>query len=242
MIVLVELVSHCWAVELPQYASALCYQLSSFVLHKPMDCNVQATVCHCRSDPATRRVLDYFAEHLPSLSGVELSPPELGRRSIGRNLAALRTTADVVWFADVDQVYRDGCLNRLAGLEWPEGALMIHPKRIMIHKDHETGGAALKRVDPNDPGLIDVDPIEFVPKRYNRAIGGVQIVKGDFARMYGYLSGDLKWQQPRRDGRPFADFRDDVAYRKFCSDHGDVVGVDLSGMYRLRHTRKTHPD
>ena len=89
------------------------------------------------------------------------------------------------------------------------------------------------------PRVVDIDPTEFVEKRYGRAIGGVQIVRGDFARKYGYLHDVAKYQQPVE--HPFGDFRDDIAYRDFVRSFGRIVGIDLPGMYRLRHGVKTHP-
>jgi hypothetical protein len=172
------------------------------------------------------------------VKAISLFRGELGRRCIGRNMAALQTDADLVWFADVDQVYHRGCLDRLAAMDWPGEASMIFPQWIEIHKDHATGDRYAEAVV--EPRLVDIDPDDFIPKKYHRAIGGVQIVGGDFARDHGYLDDDPKWQKPRTDGKPFAGFRDDIEYRKFCQQLGVIVPVDLPGMYRLRHSVTTH--
>jgi len=242
--VLIEIVTHCYAAELPHYADALCYQLSSLILHKPNTCDVRVTVCLDMADDRTWETVGWFlnrARPALDLKVLAMTRKSIGRRCIGRNSAARTTEADIVWFADCDQVYRDGCLDRLAGMEWPDGAAMIYPREIMISRDHATGQAALGLLG-DGPRLIDVDPGEFAAKRYRKAIGGVQIVQGDFAREHGYLDGDSKWQRPRTDGKPFADFRDDLAYRRYCQGRGEIVGVDLPGMYRIRHEQKTHPD
>jgi len=254
---LIEVVSHCYAAELPQYAAFLVYQASSLVLHKSMNCDACLSVCvwgekedaddptisWSVADPNVAKVLPWMkrtlVEHGIGWSVCYLTRGEIGRRCVGRNRLALASEADVVWFADVDQVFRDGVLDRLVTMEWPKGALMIYPREIMIHRDWKTGDERTSAVDLDDLRLVDVDPAEFVPKRYNRAIGGVQIVRGDFAREHGY-NRDEKWQGPT--DRPFGDFRDDVAYRRFCSERGVVVGVDLPGMYRLRHTRTTYQE
>jgi len=238
---LIDIISHAYAAKLQHYAAALTYQLSSLVLHPPKSCEVMATVCMNREDHRTRRVIDWFVgEQFPiGLRVIPLDVSRLGRRAIGRNTAALHTTADIVWFADVDQVYRDGVLDRLAALEWPEDAVMIFPRKIKIHCDHRTGDAATKLVG-DEPRLIDINPDEFIDKGYNRAIGGVQCVRGDFAREHGYLNDHPKWQKPRDDGRPFGDFKDDLQYRGFCGRRGTIVGVDLPGMFRLRHLRTTY--
>jgi len=239
---LIEIVSHCWAKDLPQYAQALVYQASSLILHKPERVDAMLTMCFCMEDLDTQKALDWAGRELKR-AGVDwtflsLHRSEIGRRSIGRNIAAKAAVGDVVWFADVDQVFRDGVLDRLGEMEWPENATMIYPRKIKIHRDHATGDSRTSSVDLDRIELVDADPSEFVPKRYNRAIGGVQIVRGDFAREHGYLDGDEKWQTPTDE--PFGDFRDDIAYRNYCLQHGRIVGVDLPGMHRIRHTRTTY--
>ncbi len=234
----IEIVAHCWAAKHPFYSRALTYMLSSLVLHPPKECEVMATIC-CDEygDDRTHQVIEFFSKQDLILQTVPLGPPMLGRRCIGRNVVAWTTLADIVWFADVDQVYRDGVLDRLAAMPWPEGATMIYPGRIKIHRDHATGDRAAALV-ADGPRLVDIDPAGFIDKSYNRAIGGVQIVRGDFAREHGYLDGDPKWQRPT--GGEFAACRCDVPYRRFCGGKGRVVKVDLEGMFRLRHTIAGH--
>lgn len=238
----IEIVSHCYAVELPHYAAALNYQLSSLVLHNRTGSEHKAiaTVCFDSDDERTHRIVNHFiVREKLYINLLYLDVEELGRRCIGRNGAAKWSHADIVWFSDVDQVYRDGCLDKLAEMPWPDGASMIYPRTIKIHRDHATGDVATGLVG-DEPRVLDVDPAEFIDKSYRTAIGGVQIVRGDFAREHGYLDGDADWQRPREDGKPFGDFRDDLAYRRFCKRHGEIVGVDLPGMFRIRHTRTTY--
>lgn len=239
---LVEIVSHCYAAELEHYAACLVYQVSSLVLYKPEKCDVCLSVCLCDEDRNTTKMIGWTESTLfdkeMDCRTYRLVEQKIGRRCIGRNHAAKASKADFVWFADVDQVFRDGVLDKLVETEWPEDAAMIYPREILIHRDHKTGDGRTSAVDLDDPSVVDVDPSEFVPKRYRKAIGGVQIVRGDFARRHGYLDGDDGWQRPTDE--PFGDFRDDVAYRKFCLRHGRIAGVDLPGMYRLRHSRKTY--
>ena len=235
----IHIVSHCYATELPHYADALVYQLSSFVLHPPEECIVEVTVCCDYHDENTGRVVRWFLEHRPNLklNTIYLTPQELGRRAIGRNRAAKTGVFNFVWFADCDQIYRDGILDRLATMEWPEGAVMVFPRQIMIHRDHATGSKVTAAVG-DDVRLMDADTSLFVPKQYHRAIGGVQIVQGDFAREHGYLDCQPDWRQPVE--KPFSSFKDDIIYRRHCLLHGQIVGVDLPGVYRIRHARTTH--
>jgi len=234
----IEIVSHCWAKKLPHYASALRYQLSSLILNRPKRCKVKATICYSMDDSLTNGVLDEF-ESIRTFEGLDLqrlafSPGELGRRSIGRNLAAKITDANIVWFSDVDQCFRDGILDLLATMKWPSGASMIFPGEIQIHKDHATGDVVLA----NAEGICDIDPTDFISKRYSRAIGGVQIVQGSFARQYGYLNHESKWQLITNGN--FDRCRCDQPYRKFCGEKGKIQKVRLPGLYRLRHTESGH--
>ncbi len=237
----IEIVSHCYAGRHKHYASALIYQLSSLVMHR-WECNVSACIVMAEHDQRTEQVIQWFTRligfHFP-LRIINLKLPELGRRSIGRNIAAKSTDADIVWFADVDQVYREGILDRLCEMEWPNDTAMIFPTHIKINKNYKLGD---KILDLGKPNLLDIDPNDFRTKRYWRAIGGVQIVKGDFARKYGYLDGQKKWQKPFHGPTEFDTCRCDRLYRLFCKKHGGNIGVDLPGMYRIRHTETTHHD
>jgi len=241
----VEIVSHCYAAELPQYAAMLAYQASSLVLHKPKKCKVCLSVCVWEDqeeetfDLHARKALAWAMLHIPCKI-IRMKRNEIGRRCIGRNHAALHTSADYVWFADVDQVFRDGILDQLISMPWPENASMIYPREIKIHQDWVTGDKRTASVDLDDLQLIDTDPTEFVPKRYRTAIGGVQIVRGDFARKHGYLNTIPKWHRTTEE--LFKNFYDDVVYRRYCAELGLVVGVDLPGLYRLRHTKTTYQE
>jgi hypothetical protein len=237
----IEIVTHAYAEVLPHYAACLNYQLSSLWLHPPKECQVEVTVCYCTTDQKTKRVLDWFYGLSPVVDGVSLNylaydRQHLGRRCIGRNDAALETAADIVWFTDVDHVFRDGVLDSLANYVWDNQTKMVYPQTIQIHRDHATGDQALAKAVK--PGLIDIDPVEFVNKQYNRAIGGIQIVDGDFARCHGYLDQNARYQRPT--STPFGDFKDDVSFRHFCEISGDVLAVDLPGVYRLRHSTTSY--
>ncbi len=40
--------------------------------------------------------------------------------------------------------------------------------------------------------------------------------------------------------QPFKDFRDDLAYRRECSEQGPIIGVDIPEVYRIRHSKTTY--
>ena len=251
----IELVTHCLATGLPNYAGALALQISSLLLDQPKHCDVAMTICMNEKDDDTVRVIRHFAKlQHAGLSIQALSMPvgELKRRCIGRNFVARHSTADFVWFTDVDHCFCDGILDRLVRLRWPPienrtvrqlsskvPASMIFPGEIMISKswdlgDDETEGLA------QVPSLGRIKKENFIPKGYNRAIGGVQIVQGHFARSYGYLHNQEKWQTPKPTDATFGPCTDDKAYRTFCLGHGPIAKINLPGVYRVRHNQCSH--
>lgn len=236
---LIEIVTHCYAEQLHHYAGCLCYHLSSLFLHRSTQTRVRATVCYVGRDEYTGRVLSLFDGRV-DIKRIDMGDPSwLGRRSIGRNQAAKQSEADLVWFCDVDHVIGPGLLDSMAGLvgRWPSNRSMAWPKQVMIHQDHSTGDRAIRMVS-DVPRLVTINPKEFVPRMYRRAIGGVQIVLGDFARRWGYVPHVLKYQQPVT--KPFGNFRDDIAYREFCQQHGGIQSVELPGVYRIRHSETSY--
>lgn len=242
----IEIVTHAYAGDLPQFAVFLQAQLSS-LLRYASSTPVTVTVCYSLADTAIAQVVDRHRNTMIGwlqLNPMPMSEPELFRRCIGRNRAALATEADVVWFADVDHCFGPQCLNELwdifqeLGTD-PHEPTLVWPERLCIHRDHETGDRFWQQ-HLNNQGIIEINPSDFVDKGYHSAIGGVQIVKGTFARQYGYLDGNAKWQQPRTDGKPFGDFRDDVRFRSFCLSKGPGLQVPIPNLYRLRHSKVTY--
>jgi hypothetical protein len=235
---MIELVTHCYAHELSQYAAFFRYQISSLLNHTPA-VPVQLTVCWTPIDKATANALAWGKHETAgtaiSIKSIELAPDQLFRRSIGRNCAALESRADLVWFTDVDHYFGPGCLDTL--LQSNITTELAYPQQIMIHKDHATGDVAATHTTDSRLTICFDD---FIPKTYNRAIGGVQIVHGDYARFWGYLKGHSKYQSPRHDGRPFGDFKDDVTFRRQWELFGGTLPLELPGVYRLRHSKTTY--
>lgn len=229
---LVEIVSHCYAARHPFYAAALAYQLSSLVLHKPQRCQAVITVCYCPTDKRTSAVLRWFLGML-CLQTVSLPLNQLGRRCIGRNIAAKASLADLVWFADADYCFCGSALDSLADLRWPSAVQLRYPR--VIHTQNRKAGklAATLVVGPQ---LYAIDPKKFRRERLTRAIGGAQIVRGAYARHFGYLD-DERWQPNKR---PFSDFCDDVAFRTECQQRGTVLAAEITDVYRLAHSCSAH--
>ena len=237
-----EIVTHCYAnPSVWIYHKLLSYQLASLLL-KPPKIKVQITVCCTNNDPATEMVLDFFARRFDELDRkselrrLMLRPTNLFRRAIGRNRAALKSEAEVIWFTDADHVFEEGCLDAAyAKAMEAYGPLinMVFPRALNINKTHELGDAALKRFDQFGPGVITIRPEDFVERRNKRAWGGLQIVKGDWCRVHGYLD-KTKWQHPVDLEKGFCQCKCDVPFRKAV---GESKAITVPNLYRIRHSR-----
>src|SRR5690554_2629039 len=155
-----EIVSHCW-----RYAHMLVYQLSSLALFPPRDLSVTMTVYYCEEDQVTVDLLNFFAtQQVPGVhwNWQALPRQALFRRAIGRNHAALTTSADWVWFTDCDVLFRENCLDELAHALQGRRDALVFPAR-----EHCTGllpaDAAILRPTMTPPGVLDVDPALFSP-------------------------------------------------------------------------------
>lgn len=223
----IEIVTHSY-----NYSRLLTYQLSSLALHPPQDVSLTFTVFYNEDDLPTRQVLDFFWDDPRGDVAVwnfrNLPTPELCRRAIGRNLAALNSHADWIWFTDCDYIFGPGALDSLPeALGKIEGPLAF-PRQVLGSISHELGDAAIQKV--NGPGLYSIDPTHFRPARHNRAIGGIQIVRGDVAREIGYCRG-TRWQRPARTWKRT---HEDRAFRKILGTRGEPI--DIPNVFRIRHS------
>jgi hypothetical protein len=209
-------------------------QLASLASYRP-NCDVVVSVCYDPSDALVAGTLDAFAGRV-HMRHYRLPAAHLGRRSIGRNQAAITSLEDIVWFTDCDHCFGAGCLDWLHD-NMPSGVILAYPKTLKVSDTLQSGDKLLAFVGLGTRITLDSDrfPATF---SYNRAIGGVQIVYGTFAREHGYLRSMPQWQRPT--DRPFADFGDDVRYRRFCSDFGKPVTLEIPEVYRIRHTANTY--
>ena len=161
----------------------------------------------------------------------------LFRRAIGRNDAALSSYTDLVWFCDCDYLFGEGCIDGLwkSWNELDQFASMMFPEKFWTMKTRELGDELIAQ---NLQGVVGADPSLFTQVWSKRAFGGLQIVPGSLARERGYLDGHRKYQTPLP--RPFANFHDDVAYRKSCLRIGPIVPLEVPNLYRLRHSKTTY--
>jgi hypothetical protein len=234
-----EIVTHCYCPPgVTQYAKMLEWQIASLQKHAVGFSQVDLYVCCTTSDLATCRGLEFAWEHhgladYLQVYGEFMPPEQLFRRAIGRNQRALTTTADIVWFTDVDYFVGPGFLQAVSDCPFltPSSGL-TYPNKININIKHELGDKMLLDVEP---GAID-DSL-FASKRLRKAIGGVQFVGGDVARKYGYLKQRDKWQTPVDASKGFRQCRCDVPYRMgMAKEFGGVPRFEAEGLYRIRHT------
>jgi hypothetical protein len=227
----IEIVSHCW-----QYAHLLAYQLSSLVNFPPQEARVRMTVFYAFEDARTRALLDFFrAIAVPGVTWnwQALAPPELFRRSIGRNTVARLTRADWVWFTDCDIVFHRDCIDGLTAELQGRQDLLTYPKfeRItpMLAEDDPVLAAERDR-----PRIVDIDTTSFtVVANPPNAKGAYHIVHGDAARRCGYCEQIPVYQRPTDR---WAKTYEDSAFRWLLGTDG--VGLDVPGVHRIRHVHK----
>ncbi len=252
----VEIVSHCYAGTLPQYAALLHYQLSSLIEFAPKRCFVDMRIVCDREDKHTAKVVDAtaFLGETVFVDVEYLDRSELFRRSIGRNRRALATKADAIWMTDVDHFFGKGCLDALGDIiargQLAEFSRVSH---VWIHRTHALGDAAVEKAFRQDKKDLVVrsqkacddycyeavrrmlvDENEFELRRERRPIGGIQILRQDLAHRIGYLNDSKKWQTPVDPDGGFRSCKCDVAFRKTTPP---CVAIDLPNLYRIRHTR-----
>lgn len=230
----IEVVSHCY-----RYASLLRYQLSSLCYWPPPEgMEVTATVFFTPNDEATTRTLEWFGNQ--QVRGVRwnwqaLPESRLCRRAIGRNLAALSSTADWVWFTDADYWFTSDCWKSFMRFGHINVNIepLVYPKKVHTQSEHGLGDNCIARARMAS-GFVFADPREFTPLRMSRAIGGIQIASGGICREKGYLNGWRRAQTPLVEPI-WQRTMEDVWYRKYLQTEG--VPVRLLGVYRIRHSQ-----
>lgn len=227
----VRLVTHCYAGHYDHYAKALWYQLCSIA-----DCeNVTVTVWYC--DVIVGGLLEEARETFGDDKIIELyAPPErLFRRAIGRNKSALMASTDFVWFTDCDYTFTPETFDALRRINPTEPVFPLH---TYISRSHAAGQEDLDRVDLMDLERVTIDRSRFIGKRYDRAIGGVQIVPRSVCNDHGYLAGS-RWVKTIDPSTGFRSCICDRVYRLSLKRNGHPFQpIELPGVYRLRHAAK----
>ncbi|MDR4987252.1 MAG: glycosyltransferase family A protein [Bacteroidales bacterium] len=226
----IEIVSHCW-----NYANILSYQLSSLVLHPPEKTNIIMTVFYEESDHRTREVLKYFSSQKPEKVQWNfccLNKSYLLRRAIGRNLAALNTKADWIFFTDCDLLFREKSLDLLAGELAQRSELLVYPRQHMITELLDDDDELF--TDYKQAGMVrDIDPDRFYVEERDRATGALQITRSDAAHLGGYCGTVGYYQRPAKKWRKCYE---DRSFRWLLGTQG--TPIDVPGFYRIRHATK----
>ena len=225
-----EVVSHCWG-----YAHLLVYQLSSLVQHPPQSLDVTMTVFYCVEDEETVELLDHFgALEIPGVAWNWKALPrqELFRRAIGRNIAALETEADWIWFTDCDLMFQEGCLDALAERLQGRTEALLFPREERCTSLLQSSDPLLQ-VGKDGPRVVQLETDKFTVRERTRATGPLQITHGDVARAAGYCRDLGLYQQP---SETWCKAYEDRAFRWLLRTQG--TPIELPGVYRLRHAEK----
>lgn len=235
----IELVSHCWSGDdVPIYHCLLQLQATSLLLSQHT-VDVRYTVFYAEDDERTKRVIDLFQSRLRG-RGIDFNPyvlphGELFKRMLGRNLAALNTKADLIWFMDVDYLCLDKSLDQICEQadKHPEANLM-HPFNIEVHKEHRLGDDLIAVVNDNLGAIIEINREDFKGHYCSYAFGGIQIGRGSWCRENGYINHREDWLEPLENPVHFMDTPSDRQFRIQCKPS---VGLLVDGIYRIRHSR-----
>lgn len=225
----IEIVSHCW-----NYAHMLVYQLSSLVNYPPREADVTMTVFHSPEDQRTVELLEFFAAiEAPGVrwNWQALPKEQLFRRAIGRNRAALASTADWVWFTDCDLMFRHDCIDALAAQLQGRQDALVYPR---VERRTELLAEGDPLLSQHEPAVVDIeDEAGFKSYAPGRATGPLQVTHGDVARALGYCNPIAYYQQP---AERWCKAHEDRAHRWLLQSQG--VPLEVPGVYRIRHVAK----
>jgi len=223
-----EIVSHCW-----QYSHMLNFQLSSLVNYVPKNIELRYTLFHSSEDHKLLELIERFdAMSIENISWNWQSIPKthLFRRAIGRNSAALSSTADWLWFSDCDLIFHKDCLDSLATALHGRQERLVFPQQEFITDLLPAEHAMLNQ---NPKQNVDIDESLFTPNAIHKAKGAFQIVHGDVARQCGYCKDMSLYQQPSRVWRKTFE---DSMFRRLIESEG--VPIHVNGLHRIRHQEK----
>jgi hypothetical protein len=228
-----EIVSHCWG-----YSSMLNYQLSSFVNYAPTKLHLTVTVFYAGEDKKTQAVVNFFNEM--EINNITwnfqvMSKDKLFRRGIGRNMAALSTTADWIWFTDCDIIFHENCLDSLADELQGEQGLLFFPEEEKITSMLADDDPMLRK--DAKPQLIDIETNNFSlyerSKSREKARGPFQIVHADVARAIGYCK---KLNMFQTESKRWRKTYEDSAFRWLLGTSGEPKKID--GVFHIHHVTK----
>lgn len=236
-----NIVVHCYSEALSVYARMFSAQLSSLIYYPPKNCTVLFQVWTAETDTLTLAICKAFDDLYldrrirAGVCARTLPKKELFRRAIGRNISAKECAADVMYFADGDYCYYDGCLDYIANFDFEaiKPHEMIFPRMYWNQETHAHGDQEISQIVPGE--LFLTDKRNYHKKRLKLGIGGLQILPRDVA-LRGYLDG-TKWCKPRIDETPFPDTDDDARFRRTI--HSSIP-ADIPNLFRIRHSQNSY--
>ncbi len=226
----IEIVSHCW-----RYPHFLYHQLNSILHNPPQHVHLIVTIFYCDEDKETTELLQRVQAQVRenvTWHFLPLAKTSLFRRSIGRNLASLKTQADWIWFTDCDVVFDQNCFDDLAKALPAVQSHLVYPayefRSIPLAADHPW-------LHPNlhDLDNWSLDSSQFLRTELNRATGPMQITRGDIARELGYCRSIRLFQKPSDHWRKA---NEDRIFRQQFQGHTEAVKV--GGVLRIQHQEK----
>lgn len=237
----IEIVSHCYGGDLTIYPNLLRAQGLSLINHSMHKCKVVWTICYNQKDAGVLAVLEELEAALYSrnvkIRRIILSLGGLFERAIGRNIAAMGSEADCVWFCDCDYLFNGRCLDCAIDEASIHNDTVVYPKFLYI-TTHARGDGIISKMEERQDLTID-DMSLFYVNTQNKAIGGIQIVSGDLARSRGYLHTMNKWQRPREDtSRGKFSTRSDVKFRSYIGT--TASSSSIVGTHRIRHSKRSY--
>lgn len=238
----ITIVTHCYAVTLPQYAQMLKWQLASLYHYTPANVRVIVDVYTSPDDRDTTAICDLLGDKMPKTVRIckhFLQRDELFRRAIGRDMSATACGTDVIWFTDADYLFGEGCLASVFeqivptdGLRWPKYVETHHDS--INGKHHEMGDKILK------DHVANVLPVPvasyFAPARKRKAIGGIQIIGGALARKIGYLR-NTDWVKPIDPSNGFLSCKCDRIWRTRNAEVLNPKALNIPNVLRMRHSK-----
>lgn len=227
----IQIVTHCW-----RFSRVLRYQLASLVLHPPST-DVVLRVFYTSDDKPTCDVLSHYEKKMGNVRLMASDMPlrQLGKRAIGRDLAARETTADIVWFTDADVCFYDECLDYLAQCDLSTGP-MWHPQYVWVTTTKEIGD---KYTLARHKGEPQVSFDDCSRGRVRQAYGPYQIVPGDVCRSHGYPTGRDNDKTESAYGvfhRNFADVRVRKRLAALFNSERQSRGLDIPNVIRIRQS------
>lgn len=192
------------------------------------------TVFYTNEDVATKTLLSKFADlRVKNIqwNWQPLPKKQLLRRHIGRNLAALNTSSDWIWFTDCDVLFHESCLDSV-------GTHLNTTNDILIYPAYENVTSLLPDkhplLNPNiDKAPIKINIADFRKRKLNRATGPYQIVNAEVTREQGYCNHLFLNKKKTHD---WVKTYEDTLFRWSLNTKG--IAVSIPGVYRIRHQEK----